>query len=143
MLAVVFPTRTDVENAMRPKVTAAMPANQNSGFSGLIGDAAAAAPACGVGTACSCVSARLPAGDVTRYLSDDVGAQVVDTFDHAPAWNMVSCTYSTRLAARLTSFCTVIPSRNSLVVPRSTTSRNTFSDAKSWQNAPHRPRSAL
>src|SRR5215207_6542063 len=94
---------------MKPNVTPAMAANQNSGFSGCQGFAVFAAPSRGVGTAWSSDGCRDGVDSGSRYRLSPGGDQVVDWTDTGQPTDRkaVSWTYSSRAAVRSTPDCRV------------------------------------
>lgn len=134
------PTRTLVEKAISPKVTAASTPQMTNGLSGCTAEPARAPAADGADT------------DDSSLMFDDTGPEVLSPYidagvagDQSTAYapllaeNTVSVTYSNRGDARDTEFCTLTANRSSEAVPMSRASRKVFSWAKSWQPKPHSP----
>src|SRR5688572_12133577 len=118
---------------MKPNVAAATTPNQNSGFLGDQGGSLVSrdGPADAAAAVWSLVTVGAPAS-APPYLAAWLGTahgccELPMTYAPAPAWKMVSCTYSRPGFVRVTLDCTPTTRRSSLVVPMSTASRNAFS----------------
>ena len=140
--AVVPPTRTDVENAISPKVSAASTPKTTSGLSGCSGDSCRAPATDGLEIDDSSVGPPDVGCELSPYTEAAVGGvQSVPSTAYAPdpAANTVSVTYSRRGDASATPLWMPRASRSSAAVPMSRTSLKVFSWAKSWQPKPHTP----